>query len=307
MTELMPSIGPAVITLGVFDGVHLGHRHLIASTAAAARERDARSVALVFDPPPIEIIRPGVRVRRLLPVDLVLERLGAAGSDRVVPLRFDSAMREMTPAEFLAALASGIELRGVAMTADSAFGRDRAGTLEHVASIGAQRGFDVIEVAALELDGAPVSSSRIREALAAGEVPLATRLLGVEPLLRGTVVHGEGRGRRLGFPTANLSFEYLAALPARGIYLGHVDVPAADVGPEHPALVSVGVRPTFHEHADELVEVYLLDWEGDLYGMALSLQLGPRLRGERRFESVEALIEQMRADEADARHRFASA
>jgi riboflavin kinase / FMN adenylyltransferase len=230
----------------------------------------------------------------------------AAGIDDAVLLRFDSAMRQMTPAAFLGALAPEIELRGVAMTAGSAFGRDRAGTLEHVASIGAQRGFEAIEVAALVVDGATVSSSRIREALAAGEVPVATRLLGAEPLLRGTVVHGEGRGRRLGFPTANLSFDYPAALPAHGIYLGHVDVPAAAVGPGHPALVSVGVRPTFHEHAAELVEVYLLDWEGDLYDLTLTLRLGPRLRGERRFASVDALIEQMRVDEANARRRFAS-
>ncbi len=129
----------------------------------------------------------------------------------------------------------------------------------------------------------------------------AAALLGSPPLLRGTVVEGDHRGRELGFPTANLAFDYTPALPALGIYLGHVAVPERSVGPRHPALVSVGVRPTFHDDGRVLVEVYLLDWDGDLYDATLTVELAQRLREERRFASVEALVEQMRADEADAR------
>jgi riboflavin kinase / FMN adenylyltransferase len=301
MSVRVPSIGPAVITLGVFDGVHVGHRLAIEATTVAARVRDAASVAIVFDPPPIEIIRPGVRVPRLLPADLVAPRLAAAGADHVLGITFDAVLRELPPEDFLAALAPGIELRGVAMTPDSAFGRDRAGTLERIADIGATAGFDAIGIEPLVVDGEPVSSTRIRDALAAGDVVTARRLLDAPPLLRGTVVHGDRRGRELGFPTANLGFTYTPALPALGIYLGAAAVPERNVGPAHPALVSVGVRPTFHDAGSVLVEAYLLDWDGDLYDAELTIGLTARLRQERRFESVEALVAQMRADEAQAR------
>lgn len=301
MTLEVPSIGPAVVTLGVFDGVHAGHRHAIEATTVAARVRGAASVAIVFDPPPIEIIVPGTRVPRLLPPDLVAPRLVEAGADHVLGVTFDAALRELPPEAFLAALAPGIELRGVAMTPDSAFGRDRAGTLERVAEIGAGAGFDAIGIEPLVVDGAPVSSTRVREALAAGDVATAHRLLLAPPLVRGTVVHGDRRGRELGFPTANLAFGYAPAMPALGIYLGAASVPDRGVGPAHPALVSVGVRPTFHDEGRVLVEVYLLDWDGDLYDAELTVELAARLREERRFASVEALVEQMRADEADAR------
>jgi riboflavin kinase / FMN adenylyltransferase len=297
----IPEIGPAVVTLGVFDGVHLGHRHLLGATGRAARERQARAVAIVFEPHPEEVIRPGTLIGRLLPPELTRERLVEAGADDVVAVTFDDALRARSPEDFLDALAPGIRLRGVAMTPDSAFGHRRAGTLERVAEIGAMAGFDAIPVAPLLVGGRPVSSSRIRALLAEGEMREAAELLGSPPLLRGTVVEGDHRGRELGFPTANLSFDYAPALPALGIYLGRVVVPQRSVGPDHPALVSVGVRPTFHDDGRVLVEVYLLDWDGDLYDATLTVELAQRLREERRFASVEALVEQMRSDEADAR------
>jgi riboflavin kinase/FMN adenylyltransferase len=297
----IPEIGPAVVTLGVFDGVHLGHRHLLGATSRAARERQARAVAIVFEPHPEEVIRPGTLMARLLPPELTRERLVEAGADDVVAVTFDDALRARSPEDFLDALAPGIRLRGVAMTPDSAFGHRRAGTLERVAEIGAMAGFDAIPVAPLLVGGRPVSSSRIRALLAEGEMREAAELLGSPPLLRGTVVEGDHRGRELGFPTANLSFDYAPALPALGIYLGRVVVPQRSVGPDHPALVSVGVRPTFHDDGRVLVEVYLLDWDGDLYDATLTVELAQRLREERRFASVEALVEQMRSDEADAR------
>lgn len=305
MSLPIPPIGAAVAVLGAFDGVHLGHRHLVATTVGAARARSASAVAIVFQPHPDEVIRPGTSVPRLLPPDVTLERLRDAGMDHAVIVRFDEALRAMTPEAFLRALEPGIDLRGLVMTADSAFGHRRAGTLERVGEIGAERGFDAIRAEPLLLDGAPVSSSRVREALAAGDIDEARRLLDAPPLLRGTVVHGDRRGRELGFPTANLAFDYSPALPALGIYLGHASVPARGVGPGHPALVSVGVRPTFHDDGHVLVEVYLLDWDGDLYDTVLTIELDARLRDERRFGSVDDLVTQMRADEADARRRLA--
>lgn len=303
----MPPIGPAVITLGVFDGVHRGHRHLLAGTIAAARERDAASVALVFSPHPDEVIRPGSVVPRLLPPEITMERLESTGLDRAIVIGFDDALRSLTPEEFLDALAPGIQLCGITMTPNSAFGRGRAGTAERVGQIGAERGFDAVVVEPLLVDGAPVSSSRIRSVLGAGDVATAADLLGGPPLLRGTVVHGDRRGRELGFPTANLAFGYAPALPALGIYLGRVEVAERGVARGHPALVSVGVRPTFYDDGRILVEAYLLDWDGDLYDATLTLELEEWLRAERRFDSVEALVKQMRADEVEARRLMGGA
>lgn len=299
----VPSIGPAVITLGVFDGVHRGHRHLLDVTTRAARARGAASVALIFAPHPDEVIRAGTRVPRLLPPSETLARLRSL-IDHAVEIRFDDELRALPPEDFLGALRPGIELRAIVMTPESAFGSRRAGTPERVARIGAERGFEVVAAEPLVHAGAPVSSSRIRAALESGDVEEAGALLGAAPLLRGVVVHGDRRGRELGFPTANLAFDYVPALPALGIYLGRVSVPERGVGPGHAALVSVGVRPTFGGDGGVLVEVYLLDWDGDLYDAVLSVELVARLRDERRFGSADALVAQMRDDEAEARRRL---
>ncbi|HEY7332135.1 MAG TPA: riboflavin kinase [Candidatus Limnocylindria bacterium] len=297
----LPAIGPAVLTLGVFDGVHRGHAALLAAARAGAEEAGAAAIALVFDPPPDEVLRPGIRVPRLAPLATVLDRIERdEGLDRAIPIRFDDGLRSLAAEEFLAALAPAIELRGLVMSPESAFGRGRGGTLERMREVGEQRGFAVIGVDPVIVDGEPVSSTRIREAIAAGDVETASRL-GRPPRLEGTVVPGDRRGRQLGFPTANLAFDYLPAMPALGIYVGRVAVPQREVGPNHPALVSVGVRPTFHDEGVVLVEAYLLDYDGDLYGADLALDLVARLRDERRFADVDALVHQMRRDEAEAR------
>ena len=299
--DALPRIGPAVVTLGVFDGVHVGHRHLVAATVRAADKHGCTSVALVFSPHPDEVIRPGTVVPRLLPPALSLDRLREAGIDHALEVRFDDRVRGLTPETFLTELKPALELRAVVMSRDSAFGKGRSGTLERVAEIGRERDFSAVGVEPLLVDGTPMSSSRVREALDAGDVSAATRFLDAPPMLRGTVVHGDRRGRELGFPTANLAFDYTPALPALGIYLGRVSVPERGVGPGHPALVSIGVRPTFHDDGRVLAEVYLLDWDGDLYDAELEVELVERLREERRFDSVDALVAQMSRDEADAR------
>jgi riboflavin kinase/FMN adenylyltransferase len=304
--DALPRIGPAVVTLGVFDGVHVGHRHLVAATVRAAGRHGCASVALVFSPHPDEVIRPGTVVPRLLPPALSLDRLRAAGIDHALEVQFDDRVRGLAPEAFLGELGPPLELRAVVMSRDSAFGKGRAGTLERVGEIGRERGFSAVGVEPLLVGGTPMSSSRVREVLRAGDVDAATQFLGAPHVLRGTVVHGDRRGRELGFPTANLEFAYSPALPALGIYLGRVTVPERGVGPGHPALVSVGVRPTFHDDGRVLVEVYLLDWDGDLYDASLDVELVARLREERRFDSVEALVAQMRRDEAEARASLAA-
>ncbi|MGH2429583.1 MAG: riboflavin biosynthesis protein RibF [Candidatus Limnocylindria bacterium] len=296
----LPLVGPAVVAMGVFDGVHRGHRHLLAAALRAAREESMASVALAFHPHPTEVLRAGSSVPRLTPLPETLERLRLVGVDHAVAIRFDEALQSLRPEEFVADLAPAIELRALVMTPGSAFGRGRAGTPQRMAELG----HEVVVVEPLLDHGEPISSSRVRAAIAAGDMAEATRLVGKPPMLVGTVVHGDRRGHELGFPTANLAFAYTPALPALGIYTGRVTVAERHVEPGHPALVSVGVRPTFHDDGLVLVEAYLLDWDGDLYGAELRLDVLERLRDERRFEGVDALVAQMRNDEAEARRRL---
>jgi riboflavin kinase/FMN adenylyltransferase len=291
----LPAVGPAVVTLGVFDGVHLGHGAILAAARAAAAEQGVQSVALVFDPPPDELLRPGTRVPRLAPLAVNLARIAALGIDHVLPIRFDEPLRELAPDAFLAALAPSIVVRGLAMSRRSAFGRNREGTAERMQSLGAELGFAVAVVEPIEVGGAVVSSSRIRAAVAAGDIAGALRL-GVAPYLAGTVVSGDHRGRELGFPTANLRPDYFPVMPANGIYAGRISAAVRGAAEGHPSLVSIGTRPTFHDGGEVLAEVHLLDWDGDLYGAELGVELAARLRDERRFDGVAPLVEQMRRD-----------
>jgi riboflavin kinase/FMN adenylyltransferase len=288
--------------MGVFDGLHRGHAALLAATREAALARDARSVALVFDPHPEEVLRPGTLVPRLLPPDEVTRRIVAdCGVDLALPLRFDEALRTMPAEDFLAALGPALELRALVMTPESAFGARRGGTVETMTPLGVERGFEVVVVDPVEVDGAAVSSSRIRDAMGVGDIDGAARLLGRPPQMVGTVVVGDRRGRSLGYPTANLAFDHAVAMPPLGIYVGHSAIPERGVPGGHPSLVSIGVRPTFHTDGQVLVEVHLLDFDGDLYGARLELELLTRLREELRFDSAAALVAQMHDDERQAR------
>jgi riboflavin kinase/FMN adenylyltransferase len=290
------SIGPAAVALGVFDGVHRGHQTLLAATREAAAVRGARPVALVFDPPPIEVIRQDRTLERLAPLEENLAHIAEAGVHPVA-VNFDTALRELPAETFLDRLAPGIQPMAVVMTPDSAFGRDREGTPERLTELGPEHGFEVVVIDP-ELDEGPISSSRVREALAGGDVTTATRLLGHLPAVIGTVVRGDGRGRELGYPTANLSFGYRPALPALGIYAGWAI--------DQRALVSVGRRPMFHADGDVVVEAHLLDWDGDLYDQQLRVEVAARLRDELQFESVDDLVAQMKRDEVEARTALSS-
>jgi riboflavin kinase/FMN adenylyltransferase len=291
----LPTIGPAVISMGVFDGVHLGHRAVLEATRAAATARGARSVALVFDPPPEELLQPGTAVPRLAPLDLNLSRIEALGIDLALPIRFDEPLRQLSAETFLEALSPAVGLRGLVMSNRSAFGRDREGTLERMRELAAGTGYAVLSVEPVEFDRAIVSSTRIRAAIADGDLE-AARQMGVMPYLQGAVVTGDRRGRDLGFPTANLRFDYAPAMPPLGIYAGRVALAERGVRVGQPSLISIGTRPTFHDDGDVLAEVHLLDFEGDLYDMQLGVELVTRLRDERRFSDVNALVEQMHRD-----------
>jgi riboflavin kinase/FMN adenylyltransferase len=274
-----------VVTVGFFDGVHLGHRAVLRRTVAAARQRRVPSVAVTFDRHPREVLAPGSEPRLLTTVDRKAGLIEQAGIDVLVVLEFTPAFSHRTADDFIEnVLAGGLHAAHCVMGANFTFGHRAAGTVELLIERGAAHGFSAERVGLLELDGRPVSSSSIREALAEGDLEWPRRALGRRFVLDGTVVTGAGRGHELGFPTANLRTWPRLLLPGRGIYAGR----AVGAGGAHVAAISVGTNPTFGTEPLH-VESYLLDFEGDLVGSALAVEFWAYLRDEERFESPDAL------------------
>ena len=281
------------VAIGVFDGVHKGHQAVI----------DGADTVLTFDPHPLSVINPDAAPKLIMPFEVKRDVIDGLGVEELVVIPFDEEFMKIPAEEFISRiLVEQLGAKQVSVGENFRFGAKAKGTPEMLAE---REEFETRIVPLVEVDGETVSSSRIRALIGAGEVDAAMRCLGAPFMVEGKVAEGDRRGRELGFPTANLAFDYHAQLPKLGIYLGAVSVPERGVGPGHPALVSVGVRPTFHDDGRVLVEVYLLDWDGDLYGAKLSVELISRLRDERRFASVTELVEQMRADETEARRRLA--
>jgi riboflavin kinase/FMN adenylyltransferase len=282
----------SALTVGVFDGVHLGHQALlerVCRLAAGGRE----ATVLTFDPHPLEVVAPERAPRMLTTIPQRVELLSALGVATVGVLDF-GRIRHLSAEEFAVEILAGrLRAEVVAIGADFRFGRDRRGDPELLASVGRSRGFDVEIVATVTgPDGEPYSSTRIRSLLAEGRVAEAASLLGRPYELRATVVRGDARGRSIGFPTANLAMDGRMALPADGVYAVRARVaPQGD----YPAVVNVGVRPTFGG-GRRTVEAHLLDFEGDLYHQEVSVRFVERLRGERRFGSVEELRAQLAVD-----------
>ncbi len=286
-----------VATVGVFDGMHRGHEAVVRATRDAARRLDATAVAITFEPHPELVLRGSGPPLLCDPLEKLM-RLGRDGIDTVVVQAFDRTFAGQTAAEFIARLSAGRHLRGIVMSAESAFGRDRAGTAAAVAELGADRGFEVLQAPLVAVGGERISSSRIRHELETGRLSAAARQLGRRYAVIGEVVHGDGRGRTLGYPTANLAFPAPVALPRNGIYAVRVTWGGADpLGPERRAdgVASLGVRPTFGL-GGRVLEVHLLEFDEDLYGMRLRVEFVRRQRGERRFAGAEALVHQMDRD-----------
>ena len=274
-----------VVTVGFFDGVHLGHRAVLRHTVAAARQRRVPSVAVTFDRHPREVLAPGSEPRLLTTVDRKAGLIEQAGIDVLVVLEFTPAFSHRTADDFIEnVLAGGLHAAHCVMGANFTFGHRAAGTVELLNERGAAHGFSAERVGLLELDGRPVSSSSIREALAEGDLEWPRRALGRRFVLDGTVVTGAGRGHELGFPTANLRTWPRLLLPGRGIYAGR----AVGAGGSHVAAISVGTNPTFGTEPLH-VESYLLDFEGDLVGSDLAVEFWAYLRDEERFETQDAL------------------
>lgn len=288
---------PSVVTIGNFDGVHRGHQVLVRRTVDGAAARELRSVAVTFDPHPVALLRPELAPPLLQTVEERCRQLRAAGVDLVLVLPFTRELAALTPADFVTRVLAGpLQARRVVVGTNFRFGNRAAGDVVTLVEQGEHHGFEVEAVTLLELGGVTISSSAVREHLQAGDVGWAGRALGRPPRITGTVVRGDARGRAIGFPTANLDVPGGLALPADGVYAGHAEVDGA----RYPVVVNIGVRPTFNGHR-RTVEAHLLDTELDLYGRELDVDLAHRIRGERRFDGVEALVAQIAADVARSR------
>ena len=298
LPRLKAPLERVVLTLGNFDGLHPGHQAIVERARAAAAARGGRVVALTFHPHPLAVLAPERAGPMIQSLHDRLAGLRDLGVDVVVVQRFTRAFASHTPEDFVERfLLPSLDLVHVVIGYNVTFGRGRAGTAETLATLGARLGFGVETVGPVTVDGVAVSSSAIRRALAAGDVARAAALLGRTHRLRGRVVAGERRGRTLGFPTANLHVPPRVVVPAHGVYAvrAHLDGETA-----HPAVLNIGVRPTFGE-ARRTVEAHLLDWSGDCYGRWLDLELVARLRGEQRFDGPDALRAQIGTDVANAR------
>lgn len=293
----------SVVVIGFFDGVHRGHQTIIARAVRRAREQGIRSVVATFDRHPMEVVNPGARPPLLMSLPRRLQTLAEQDVDLVVALPFDDEVRHWSPRAFIAGVLAGpLQARHVVVGANFRFGHKAAGDVATLAEVGPEFGFTSEGVTLLDLDGTVISSTEIRAAIEAGDVELAWRMLGRPHVLDGVVVRGEQRGRGLGFPTANLQVDPRSAMPATGIYAGrftHPDGTATD------AAISVGVNPTFGGTTVR-VEAYLLDFDGDLYGVEAAVDFRHRLRDEQRFDTVDALVAQMREDVARTRALLAA-
>lgn len=289
--------GPTALTIGAFDGVHRGHQQLIETLVSAAHMAGQQAVAMTFDPLPWQLFgRDNGNSGLLTTWEERLTLLAALGLDGVVILPFSREVAATPALEFVAALSRQLGLAALWAGPDFALGRGREGDIAFLQAAGTRLGFTVHVLPPLIWHGEPVRSSRIREALRRGDLDEANDCLGRPYRLSGTVAHGDGRGRRLGFPTANLSLPADRLLPAYGIYVCRAVTLQGTFG----AVTNVGIRPTF-DRQTPWVEAYLLDFAGDLYGQPLALDFLARLRSEMRFPSAEALVAQMREDAAQAR------
>jgi riboflavin kinase/FMN adenylyltransferase len=278
--------------IGVFDGVHRGHRTVLERLVRMAEKRGLAPAVLTFDPHPLEIIDPARAPKLLMSIAQRIETLGQAGIEIVGVLPFEQ-VREMDPEVFAReVLGERFQVGVVAVGTDFRFGRDRAGDVDTMRAIGAEMGYEVVAVDLLDdQTDAPISSTRIRSLLATGDIGGAEALLGHHFELCGIVVEGDRRGRTIGFPTANLAIEDRMVVPGNGVYAAWASVHDH----VHPAVVNIGVRPTF-DGTRLSVEAHLLDFDGDLYGKGLALRFVARLRSEEKFGSVDELVAQIKRD-----------
>jgi riboflavin kinase/FMN adenylyltransferase len=293
----------AVITIGAYDGVHLGHQAVIAQVRRRAAELGAKSVVVTFDRHPASVVRPESAPRLLTGADQKMELLATTGVDSVAVVPFDERQADESPESFVErVLVQALNTQVIVVGEDFHFGRHRDGNVDLLRKLGVEGDFEVEPVALVpRADGVdePVSSTAIRRALAGGDIARANAMLGRPFEARGEVITGDQRGRLLGFPTANVAVPGGMCLPADGVYAGWYERPNGEV---HRCAINLGRRPTFYEHADSsLLEAHLLDVDLDLYGEPARVRFTDFLRSERKFDGVDALIAQLQLDVTHAR------
>jgi riboflavin kinase/FMN adenylyltransferase len=290
------------LTIGSFDGVHLGHQKIIQKITAGAHREGAPAVVLTFYPHPSVVLRGPRNAFYLTMPEEKADVLTAMGIDLVVTYPFTYEVAGMTPRDFIQTLHKHLGFKRLMVGYDFALGRNRAGNVLRLKELGEEFGYQVKVVEAVKLDGEVVSSSRVRSHLEAGELASATQLLGRPFSLTGKVIPGDGRGKQIGVPTANLATHQERAVPAAGVYACRVH----REGKVFPAVTNIGVRPTFEtDPVQPRVETHILDFSKELYGEELRLDFIARLRAERRFESIEALVAQIHQDIAVGREILA--
>ncbi len=290
------------VAIGNFDGVHLGHQALVAAARAAATD-GSRVAVLTFEPHPREFLEPSQAPPRLMRLAQKCTALAALGVEHLAVLRFDSCLQRQSPEDFARqVLHRGLGARHVVVGEEFRYGCRRAGTLETLSVSGAALGFRVVAVPSVEIDGQRVSSTRVRAALAAGDLAVAGRLLGRPYSITSRVITGRRLGRELGFPTANFRL-HPSSVGLSGIYA--VRVQGIAERPDAAAVASLGTRPTVGG-IEPLLEVHVFDFQGDLYGRRLTVEFVHRLRNEEKFPSLDALVTQMHADAARAREILAA-
>lgn len=283
-----------VACIGYFDGLHLGHQALIKETLKRANFSNAKSCLITFNPAPINLLK-GYEFKHIESFKERLKKIENFGFDYCVVLDFNEEMANLNPNEFYELVLRSFNLKYLICGFDFHYGKDGLGDYEKLSEI-AKDTFGVVKIDSVNYENQKVSSSRIRDAIAKGNLDLASALLGYRYYLKGEVIHGNQLGREIGFPTANLRISNEVLLPEDGVYFGYVEI-----SHEYKALISVGSNPTICEDKDKKIEVYIIDFNGILYGENIKVIFKEKMRDIIRFESLEALTEQLRSDEQLAR------
>ena len=304
MHNLHPTHHGSVVTIGSFDGVHLGHQAVIRQVIAKARELDVPSVAMVFEPQPHEFFSGEQAPARLMRLREKALALFEAGIDRVCCLQFNRSLRQLSAEDFIQqVLVEGLGVKYLVVGDDFRFGCDRSGDYQLLQRVGQERGFEVSDTHTFEVDGERVSSTRIRGELEQGSFEQVAKLLGKPYSISGHVGYGQQLGRQLGVPTANVQLRRYRS-PLSGVFA--VTVKLTD-GRVVPGVANVGVRPTVGDILKPILEVHLLDFSGDLYGQMITVEFKTKLREEQKFESIDVLTKQIHRDIDHANAYFAAA
>jgi riboflavin kinase/FMN adenylyltransferase len=292
--EEMARVAPSkdmLLTIGVFDGVHLGHQYLILQLVEQARQQDLLSGVVTFRQHPQEVLQPETKLPFLTDLDERINLLRNEGVEVIIPISFTAQSARLSARRFVELMQKYLRMRGLVIGADFALGRNREGDADALHALGQEMDFSVTIVSAVILNGEVVSSTAIREALAKGDVEKVRRLTGRPFSLHGQVITGAGRGVALGFPTANLDMAPEQALPQDGVYAtwAYID------GRVYQSMTNIGFNPTFDD-SKRIVEIYIVDYRGDLYGRELKVEIMERLRAEKKFSTVEELKQQIAED-----------